>query len=33
MPGARADVVVLDASLQLQRVFIEGEEIEPASDR
>ena len=32
-PGARADVVVLDASLQLQRVFIEGEEIEPASDR
>ncbi len=28
--GARADVVVLDAALRLQRVLIEGEEIEPA---
>jgi len=27
-PGAWADVVVLDASLQLQRVLVEGEEIE-----
>lgn len=30
-PGAWADVVVLDAALRLQRVLIEGEEIEPAS--
>ena len=28
VPGAWADVVVLDASLQLQRVLVEGEEIE-----
>ena len=29
-PGARADVVVLGPALDLQRVLIEGEEIEPA---
>jgi N-acetylglucosamine-6-phosphate deacetylase len=27
VPGAWADVVVLDAALQLQRVVVEGEEI------
>jgi N-acetylglucosamine-6-phosphate deacetylase len=29
-PGARADVVVLGPALDLQRVLIEGDEIEPA---
>lgn len=29
-PGAQADVVVLDSALRLQRILIEGEEIEPA---
>ncbi|MFM7847672.1 MAG: N-acetylglucosamine-6-phosphate deacetylase, partial [Rubrivivax sp.] len=31
VPGAWADAVVLDSALRLQRVLIEGEEIEPAS--
>jgi hypothetical protein len=32
VPGAWADVVVMDAALTLQRVFVEGEEVDVVVD-